>query len=444
MLAANYMKKKSIPADLLQLIRSMSKAEKRAFRLDSSRYKSADGSPKSYLQVYEQLLNLEQDAPLPEINATDQEYLFQLLTDSLVQQQHRNSPESALREQLSAAHLLYQRGLEKRAHRLLEKLSESATAAGLFEFALEVTSLSLRLVNGMGQINTAEKIIVRRGELMAALGRMHETDLLLLKLSKADGDKSKVIDNILSSDLLSRKPLSVPEEIQRTHLLAHIGAERKNVSEMLKHHERALQLFEQHPAVMAVRQEQYITMVFNSGLLAYRSQTAPEMKQAVLRLQQFWLNAPVHLRSRIQRNMIELELRGHICCGKIEDAAEAIPRAMQILNETEAGTDTARDGFIRYFAALAAYHNGKFREAVRILQTVCDSSTINTHWPRLYAFASLLRMACHWQAGNTETSETLLLGFRRNKSFETARNMPETTLLIKNIKKYPGGNEWLL
>jgi hypothetical protein len=296
----------------------------------------------------------------------------------------------------------------------------------------------------MGQINTAEKIIVRRGELMAALGRMHETDLLLLKLSKADGDKSKVIDNILSSDLLSRKPLSVPEEIQRTHLLAHIGAERKNVSEMLKHHERALQLFEQHPAVMAVRQEQYITMVFNSGLLAYRSQTAPEMKQAVLRLQQFWLNAPVHLRSRIQRNMIELELRGHICCGKIEDAAEAIPRAMQILNETEAGTDTARDGFIRYFAALAAYHNGKFREAVRILQTVCDSSTINTHWPRLYAFASLLRMACHWQAGNTETSETLLLGFRRNKSFETARNMPETTLLIKNIKKYPGGNEWLL
>ncbi|MCU0435998.1 MAG: hypothetical protein MUC87_21245 [Bacteroidia bacterium] len=438
------MKKKSIPADLLQLIRSMSKAEKRAFRLDSSRYKSADGTPKSYLQVYEQLLQLEEGAPIPEINATDQEYLFQLLTESLVQQQHRNSPESALREQLSAAHLLYQRGLEKRANRLLEKLTEQATEAGLFEFALEVTSLALRLVNSMGQMQQAEKIIARRSDLMKSLNRMHETDTLLLRLSSNTGDKSQIIDDILQSPLLKQEPLSVPEDILRMHLLAHIGAERKNLPEMLKYHERALQLLENHQPVLAVRQEQYITMVFNSGLLAYRARTAPELEQAVQRLQQFSDNAPLHLRSRISRTLIELELRTHLISPAQTDESELIARAQQVLNDTEGNTDTGRDGFIRYFAGLSAWRTGKFREGVRLLQPVCDSNTLNTLWPRLYAFASLLRMSCHWQAGNTETADTLLLGFKRNKSFEAARNMPEVAQLIKNIKIYPGGSEWLL
>jgi hypothetical protein len=438
------MKKKSIPADLLQLIRSMSKAEKRAFRLDSSRYKSADGTPKSYLQVYEQLLQLEEGAPIPEINATDQEYLFQLLTESLVQQQHRNSPESGLREQLSAAHLLYQRGLEKRANRLLEKLTEQASEAGLFEFALEVTSLALRLVNGMGQLHQAEKIIARRSELMLALSRIHETDILLLRLSSGSADRTGIIEEIMASALLKTEPLSVPEDILRMHLLAHIGAERKNLQEMMQYHERALQLLEKHQAVLAVRQEQYITMVFNSGLLAYRSRTAPEITHAVQRLRQFSENAPVHLRSRIHRALIELELRAELIAADGSDPSELIARAQQILNDTEGNTDTGRDGFIRYFSGLLAWKTGKFREGVRLLQPVCDSNTLNTLWPRLYAYASLLRMACHWQAGNTETADTLLLGFKRNKSFEAARNMPEVAQLIKNIKVYPGGSEWLL
>ncbi|MGL4599065.1 MAG: hypothetical protein ACRCYO_16215, partial [Bacteroidia bacterium] len=144
--------KKQITADLAQLIRSLTTAEKRSFSLASSRYQSDSAKGKNYLGLYKQIDALNENDPLPEVQEDRADYLIELITDSLAHQR-RHSTELELRHQLVAAGILYRRGLEKRAMRIFEKLYTQAREAGLHEFGLDVVSSQIELLTTVDQVD---------------------------------------------------------------------------------------------------------------------------------------------------------------------------------------------------------------------------------------------------------------------------------------------------
>jgi tetratricopeptide (TPR) repeat protein len=139
--------------DLMQLINSLSRAEKRHFRLFVKRNQAS--SDILFLQLFdfldrqgeyeeEQLLQ-----KIPGIKKTQlsnlKAHLYKQLLISLRLLNKGNNEDILIRENIDYARLLYNKGLYRQALDILEKAKERARAAGMLNQALEILEFEKRI-----------------------------------------------------------------------------------------------------------------------------------------------------------------------------------------------------------------------------------------------------------------------------------------------------------
>ncbi|MGE3800664.1 MAG: hypothetical protein AB7H80_06555, partial [Candidatus Kapaibacterium sp.] len=135
--------------DLFDLIKSLSKAEKRQFKLYTARRGNSGKS--KYLLLFEALDRMEtyDEEKLVEQNATLREsdlksikpYLYELLIQSLRTTLKDRSPTAEIRYQLDKGVILIERGLYGQASRLLEKVKKKAEREEYFTMLLDILEL---------------------------------------------------------------------------------------------------------------------------------------------------------------------------------------------------------------------------------------------------------------------------------------------------------------
>lgn len=439
------MKKKAL-SDLVLLIRSMSKSEKRAFRMLSTRYKTTGASSKNYLRIYDEIARHPEGQILTDAKNSDQEYLLTLLIDSLAQQR-RTFAETDLREQLSSASILHRRGLQKKALRLLDKLRLLAWEGGAYEFGLEVVSVHVQLLTNLEDLGELRQLVNEREKLLDALAAFHRYDLLMLELfsilRKHDNDE---VRRFLKKILRQKPPADVRARIHYHHLLAHAYISLSDLSSSQKHHNAIMELFESHPLFMRMRTIQYIMFVLNSGILAWHARSVSHLEEALSRLRQPSSEmGPLQSfdKERITRYRLDLELRYHLLNKEPElnlplaaEIRKALTKDLQM--------EFYRANYLRYFMALSLFYNGRFKEALHWLQPVIDEKKKGYYNQKIYSLAFLLRAACHYRQGNDDIGDSLLLGFRRNKFFSQLRETAQFVLLVKEIPKGYAGENWFL
>jgi hypothetical protein len=438
--------KKQVLSDLVRLIRSMSKAEKRAFQLFSSRYKSADSSTKSYLKLYQQLSHYTEKDPLPNVKNADQEYLFSLLVHSLVQQ-GQSTPEIELRDQLSSVIILHRRGLEKKAHRILEKLLLAARETCTYEFGLEVVGLHMQLLTSVEDIGKVKSLVAERKKLLQALSVFQQYDELMVRLLEIlQENNPAALQQFLRSALLKKNPKDIRSQVHRHHLLAHAGISLHDFKLAEKHHDAIQHLFEKNLPFLRQRTLPYLMIVLNSGIFAYHARKAERLKEAIVRLKQLpGIVGPLQIidRDRILRYQLDLQLRSYLLGQHPESCLSLMGNVKQmLLNDQQ--MEPHRANYLRYFIALALYQCNQTKEALQWLQTIIDNRKQGYYNLKTYSLAFLLRAACHYKQNHDDTGDQLLLAFRRNKFFAPSRKQLQFQLLIREIPKGYNGENWLL
>lgn len=440
------MKKEVLP-DLVLLVRSMSKAEKRAFRLQSARYKTAGDAPKNYLRLYDNISRHPDTAVTTDAKADDQVYLLNLLIDSLAQQQRKSSVEIDFRDQLSSATVMHRRGLEKKAFRLLDKLRQLSWESGAYEFGLEVVGTHMQLLTNIEDLPVLRQLIGERQKLLDALTLFHRYDELMLEIfSILQKNDNALVRRFLEKALKAKLPTDVRTQIHRHHLLAHAYISLKDFEATQKHHDIILQLFEKNPLFLRMRVIPYIMIVLNSGILAWHNRKSNRLKEALLRLRQLHkIIGPLQAfdKERITRYQLDLELRYHILENKPEQNLLRAAEIKQALKQDQQ-MEPYRANYLRYFMALSLFYCGRTREALQWLQPIIDNDKKGYYNLKIYTLAFLLRAACHYRQGNDDTGDALMLAFRRNKFFAGLRKLTQFIELAKNIPGGYKGEWWLL
>lgn len=437
--------KKKAPTDLVLLIRSMSKAEKRLFRLESSLYGTAGDSPKKYLRIYDELA-AHADV-VTNAKPGDQEYLFTLLVDSLAQQQRKSSLEVDLRDQLSSVHVMHRRGLDKKAFRLLDRLLQLAWEANAYEFGLDVTAVHTQLLTNLEDIGVLRRLIEQRKKLLDALTVFHRFDELMLELfAVLHSHDHAAIRKVLKKALKMKPPPDVRTQIHYQHILAHAYIILKDLDATERHHNIIQQLFEKHPLLLRMRTLQYIMSVLNSGILAFHARKIPRIKEAIHRFNQLpEIVGPLQAsdRDRITRYRLDLALRFHILNNE--------PRVnLSLVNEIDhalshdAQMEPHRANYLRYFLALSFYSCDKYRDALKWLQPIIDDRKKGFYNQKIFTLAFLLRAACHYRQGNDDTGDALMLSFRRNKFFAVLKKTPQFLALSESIRSGYKGEHWMV
>lgn len=150
--------------DLFELIKSMSKAEKRHFKLSAGSF----GSQQNYLRLYNALENQESyneknikslfkgETFIKQLHVT-KNYLYNLILKSLKAFHAENSSKHILRELLNDYEILFQKKLYRQSDKLLRRAKKMATDYESFYYMLEILDKEeyrLRITNDVKKLET--------------------------------------------------------------------------------------------------------------------------------------------------------------------------------------------------------------------------------------------------------------------------------------------------
>ena len=153
--------------NLFHLIKTLSKAEKRYFKLYVFRTKTAEDS--KFIKLFDFIdksSNFDEKkiiAKIPEVKASQlsniKAHLYKQILHSLRNQNIENDPEIILREHLDYAVLLYNRCLYKQSLKLLEKAKKLDREAGIV-LAKLVVGLQAKVGNRIGYRPEVQKSVL--------------------------------------------------------------------------------------------------------------------------------------------------------------------------------------------------------------------------------------------------------------------------------------------
>jgi hypothetical protein len=139
--------------NLIQLIGSLTKAEKRAFKLYVGRFSSSDNA--KFLQIFDyidknktysdsELLKKYKDLKKSQLSNL-KAHLYKQLLITLRLQHSNNASDIEIRESIDYARVLYDKGLYNQSLKILERAKSNATKFHLDVLALEITSFEKKI-----------------------------------------------------------------------------------------------------------------------------------------------------------------------------------------------------------------------------------------------------------------------------------------------------------
>jgi tetratricopeptide (TPR) repeat protein len=278
------MKRKSSPSDdLFELIKSMSKSEKRHFRMHSHAAEDA-----VYIRLFE-LIDKQSEYNEAEIkNAlsdTDairhfhvaKKYLFEMIMRSLTLYHSHLSPEFRLKEVLQQIEICNSKGLFKLAYKLLKNAEKSADKYELFNLRLEVLTLKRENImsrvfsgyteNDLAIINTKEKESVRKIKNIAVYKSL--LNELMMEYVKWAGIKSPEQNKVFKK--IETHPMFLDEtkadSFQAKWILYAIKGyyyhENGLYDQSLKYRKKSLDLIEENQTFIKSYRRNYLVAMHN-------------------------------------------------------------------------------------------------------------------------------------------------------------------------------------
>jgi len=284
-------------SELQQLIGSLSKAEKRQFRL-------ACGSNKAYLQLFDFYLS-NPDADTKRVKrklgsstaqqlSVKNDYLYQRLMQCLKHLHARASVDFQIREHIQHAEVLFDRDLILQSQAELKRAEDLARRFHRPVLLNDIHNLQRKiLLTKEGPVKAADALNTWANEHAKALAHEQENlglwqDLIALGQGKALSSKRSASAPQIDSD-------NLPANLLRLHIQFANSVMNNQIEQGLQAITRLIALTEQHPFLIEDDPNGYVTTINNKISLLLYLKDKDELQALFQRLHQ------LHTRYRIRR-----------------------------------------------------------------------------------------------------------------------------------------------
>jgi hypothetical protein len=421
--------------ELHQLVRDMSKGEKRFFTLLHSHYDQDE--PTNTLQLLTAIDSLEEwdESKLRKKHAgksflkflpAEKQRLRQEIYDTLVIYQRNGPITFRIRNMLSQAEILFDMKQLEQGKKLLQKAKSMAEEACIYELKLEAGRILHNKSVGMHNMSLVREICEERRLLMQQIQEEDEYSLLTIRLMELGPNLRRLhADQQISGDIakLLEDPMLGPD-VKHLSPLGEIGYHGfwaqycyiRDLHEKRRYHgEKIFDAFAGRPLLVEGRLPQFIAASSNTlqdaysaghtGRLQYIGASLGTLMRSLKRSSK---DARFHLESlQLVANIYASLLTGNFAA--IVAQEKNVMRIIQQLAQAK----VIRSFNIAYLFAKALFASGNYRKVIRLL------STINA-FPELIRFEDrdLMRrymiLMCHFALGNSDTVEQQIISIRRH------------------------------
>ncbi|MFD2999358.1 hypothetical protein ACFS7Z_03210 [Pontibacter toksunensis] len=414
---------------VFQLVKSLTKSEKRHFRLFAKRQGVSDGL--KFLQLFdamdsqtgydeEKVLSLAPDVKKVQL-ANMKANLYKQLLSSLRLYHANQNLDIQLHEQLDYARVLYNKGFYQQSLKMLEKVKVGALQAEMPHIALTAIDFEkliesqyiTRSLEGKAEVLSAEAIdtALHVSQIHALSNAALRLYGLYIKVGHA-----RNVEEYENTTAFFRENLPVinMERAGFTEKLyyyqAHVWYNYiiQDFKACYRYAQKWVDLFEDNPEMKFKQDMLYIKGLHNLLLALYNMLYYSKFKQVLQKLEDFAAdperktspNSEVLLFLFIYTNKIN----NYFLEGNFTEGLQIIPELLEKLNRFKSHLDPHRRLMFYYKIASLYFGSGEYHQAIKYLQKIIYYKDISLR-EDLQCFARILNLIAHYEAGEDEVLE---------------------------------------
>ncbi len=415
--------------DLVNLIKSLTRAEKRHFRLFVRRNQASDDI--LFLQLFdfidkfkvydeEQILR-----KIPEVKKRQlsnlKAHLYKQLLISLRLLSRNHNPDIELREMIDYARVLYNRGLYRPALDMLDKTKEKALAGNFKALALEVLDFEkhiesqyiTRSIEGR-----ADELSAQTLQLNEQYTRTNQFSNLALQLyglylrvgyARNEADYEEV-RRFFRANLPKIKPEQLDFMGQVYYCQAHIWFYHltQEFPYAYRYAQKWVNLFEAHPGMKTVEAPLYLKGLHNLLNALFNVLRHRQFMEALHQLEQFKSEYPIQQVRNIE-SLYYLyyyihNIKRHFMEGTFSEGLKLAPDLMKLIESDRHNWDNHRVMVFYYRIACLYFGSGDNDNAIHYLNLIINQKNPD-YRADIQCFARILSLIAHFELGNQQLLE---------------------------------------
>ena len=454
--------------DLFDLIKSLSKSEKRFFKLSSS----LQAGDKNYLKIFDAVdkQNEYDEDALKELFKketfikhfpSEKNHLYKLILKSLRAYHSDNSVSSILKQEIKNIEILYKKALYPECNKFLTRAKKMAVTHEKFYYLFELLSWEKLLLEEAYEAGEFTKdldaLIREEQDVIEKLNNLAAYHILYSKINyvfRSGGYVRNDADRFLVEEIshhpliigrntaLSRRAATICFYIQGFCATANVDKETATLKFM-----RVKEILDDNPLIRRDLPKRYIRTL--SNLLAIQIDTG-QIDQA---LEMVETMRSFTKKSHFGTEDIEIMVfkSTYLAELRIYEKQGEFDKAIEIVDDIEKGID-ASDGKINkeqellfMFSIASVYFGaGKYKESLAWLNRVLNDNEPNLRQD-IYSYARLFNLVVHYELGNYDLLEYIIKSTFRYLSKRQRDHEMEVMILnyMKRLSRMAGKPEEL-
>lgn len=449
------------PSAVIQLIHSLSKAEKRQLKIISRR----QSGRKDYIQLFD-LVDKEQvfdkttlvqkyrrKFPGSSLENTSR-YLFKSIVEALIQVRTKDSPMHELVYGLLKVNILNERNLPEEGYKELERLKiiSEKLQESFYDYIILRTELKYHIDNNFQSL-TENKLIALQMKARDNIRQVRNThehfalyELLKFRLLKSGAvlnaeDKSKLNDLLLNEMSVVNSRVKHNVESKKLHLLfqSYFFTNTGDYKAALKTFYELNRLFEKYDPLLKNPPWDYYGAL--AGILDNLGTNTHfvEMVPYLSRLSQLDKSIyPEYFRFLVKKTTLHFSLWKLIGTGNYKEAGELVAKSEKSIWKQYPLVNEEKQNELLFYLALTDYHNKQFKKAQKFINEIVLTGKVNENLP-VYKAASLLNLIMSYESKDFESLDYLIKNYKKAKG-QNGGLMKTEKILIAAIKMNPDFN----
>jgi hypothetical protein len=444
---------------LFTLIKSLTKAEKRNFKLYTNRFSKGDSKFIQLFDVLDKLTDYDEDQILKKLRGVAKRnlpnlkrHLYKQVLISLRLIYIQKNIDIQIREQLDFARILYGKGLYMQSLKLLERIKRIALEHHQDVLHLEILEfqkmIEARHITRSRTVENKMDNLLKESNLRSSI--THATSRLSNFNIQVHGwyiehghigsesERAEVLDFFEREhpDKVSEQQLSFFEKANMYQSYLWLNYILLDLQEGAKFARQWVNLFNIDPQMMEKDPDLYMRSLYYLCTLLYMDGKDQEFQYYLQSLEEFidsyWdqMNANSRMISFVYYNLSRLNLA--FLSRKYAEGLALIPEIKAKIPLYESHTDIHR--LLLFYYKFAALHfcKGDHNGALDHLNQIVQLSTSHLR-EDLHIFARILQIICHYELGNYDVLDYLISSTERQ--YEKSRDIGQLPGLLLQFLK---------
>jgi len=407
---------------LYDLIKSLSRSEKRYFRLLSQQQHESQAK---YMQLFDYLDQKENISDLDKISfikpsqvSNMKAHLTQKILQALRQYESGKNSEIHIREMIDYVQLLYNRGLLKQAFDILRKAYKKVAKTGNLELKLELLKWEKSLLNqsvGSQYSESVQRVIYEVEDASSKINLINQFTNLAVKLNAIyvktgyirNDEHFKEIQELFYKGLPNHEEteLSIHEKLSLYRLYVNYYYFIEDMDKGYEYALKWLHLYDQHPDLKNSQMNDYLSAI-NQLMIAeyklFRYQDFLKSRQRLHELNEQMQNSVnENIRNRLIKYVYVHEFNRIFMLGKFNLGVKLLKNLSPDLEAFIQRSDEHSRVILFYKIACLYFGDSQFHKALEWLNRVQQDEKTDLR-EDIHSFAKILSLIAHYELGNME------------------------------------------